>query len=55
MAYYYVFGLFKMAGVVQQLFFRWKQGHTKDDRMAGGEVVAGDLIGLAHAHLERHG
>ena len=55
MPYYYVFGLFKMAGVVQQLYYRWHQGQTKDARMAGGEAVAEGLIGLARAHLERHG
>ena len=55
MPYYYVFGLFKMAGVVQQLYYRWHQGQTKDARMAGGEAVGEGLIGLARAHLERHG
>ena len=55
MAYYYVFGLFKMAGVVQQLYYRWHKGQTQDARMAGGEVVAEGLVDLAHAHLERHG
>src|SRR5438034_10523099 len=55
MPYYYVFGLFKMAGVVQQLFHRWQKGQTPDARMAGGEAVAEGLIGLAHDHLERHG
>jgi aminoglycoside phosphotransferase (APT) family kinase protein len=55
MPYYYVFGLFKMAGIVQQLYFRWKQGQTKDARMAGGEAVAEGLVGLAHEHLTRHG
>jgi aminoglycoside phosphotransferase (APT) family kinase protein len=54
-AYYYVFGLFKMAGVVQQLYARWAKGQTKDARMAGGELVAEGLIGLALAHLEKHG
>src|SRR5213594_2763092 len=55
MPYYYVFGLFKMAGVVQQLFYRWHKGQTKDDRMAGGEAVAEGLIGRARAHIESHG
>jgi aminoglycoside phosphotransferase (APT) family kinase protein len=54
MPYYYVFGLFKMAGVVQQLYFRWKQGQTQDARMAGGEMVAEGMIGLAHAHMSAH-
>ena len=52
MPYYYVFGLFKMAGVVQQLYFRWKQGQTQDARMSGGEAVAEGLIGLAHDQHE---
>jgi aminoglycoside phosphotransferase (APT) family kinase protein len=51
MPYYYVFGLFKMAGVVQQLYYRWHKGQTRDDRMAGGEAVAEGLIGLAHDHI----
>ena len=55
MPYYYVFGLFKMAGVVQQLYYRWHKGQTPDARMAGGEAVAEGLIGLAHDHLEQHG
>ena len=37
MPYYYVFGLFKMAVVVQQLYYRWHQGQTKDERMAMGD------------------
>jgi aminoglycoside phosphotransferase (APT) family kinase protein len=53
MGYYYVFGLFKMAVVVQQLFYRFHQGQTQDDRMAGGDVVAEEMIKLAHAHSER--
>jgi aminoglycoside phosphotransferase (APT) family kinase protein len=55
MPYYYVFGLFKMAGVVQQLYYRWHKGQTKDARMAGGEAVAEGLIGRARTHIEAHG
>jgi aminoglycoside phosphotransferase (APT) family kinase protein len=55
MPYYYVFGLFKMAGVVQQLYYRWHKGQTKDARMALGDQVAEGMIGLAHAHLEEFG
>ena len=54
MPYYYVFGLFKMAGIVQQLYFRWHQGQTKDARMAGGEAVAEGLVTLAHDHMTRY-
>lgn len=30
--FYYVFGLYKNAVIVQQIYARWKQGHTKDER-----------------------
>jgi aminoglycoside phosphotransferase (APT) family kinase protein len=55
MPYYYVFGLFKMAVVVQQLYFRYHQGQTPDARMAGGEAVAEGLMDRARNHLEQHG
>jgi len=55
MPYYYVFGLFKMAVVVQQLYFRWHQGQTKDDRMSGGEAVAQGMIELAAENIARIG
>ncbi|MBO0950351.1 phosphotransferase family protein [Fibrella forsythiae] len=35
MLYYYVFGLFKNAVVMQQIYGRYKQGLTKDERFAG--------------------
>jgi aminoglycoside phosphotransferase (APT) family kinase protein len=47
MPYYYVFGLFKIAVVIQQLYYRWFKGQTKDQRMAGGEMGAEGLMGLA--------
>ena len=55
MPYYYVFGLFKMAVVVQQLYFRWHQGQTKDDRMSGGEAVAQGMMQLAADSIARIG
>jgi aminoglycoside phosphotransferase (APT) family kinase protein len=33
--FFYVFGLFKLAGVVQQIYFRYVEGHTRDPRFAG--------------------
>jgi aminoglycoside phosphotransferase (APT) family kinase protein len=32
--YFYVFGLFKNAVVIQQIYYRYKQGFTKDERFA---------------------
>lgn len=33
--FYYVFGLFKIAVIVQQIYYRYKKGLTKDPRFAG--------------------
>jgi aminoglycoside phosphotransferase (APT) family kinase protein len=40
MHWYVVFGYFKLAGILQQIFARWKDGQTKDERFAafGGKV-----------------
>jgi len=38
--FYYVLGLFKVAGIVQQIYFRYKTGKTNDPRFAPlGKVV----------------
>jgi aminoglycoside phosphotransferase (APT) family kinase protein len=34
-SFYYVFGLFKNAVIAQQIYHRWKQGHSKDARFGG--------------------
>lgn len=33
--FYYVFGLFKNAVIAQQIYHRWKQGHSTDARFGG--------------------
>jgi aminoglycoside phosphotransferase (APT) family kinase protein len=39
-AYYYAFGLFKIAVIAQQIFFRYRKGLTSDERFARlGEAV----------------
>ena len=40
--FYYAYGLFKIAVIVQQIYARYKQGLTQDARFAG-------LIRLVHA------
>ena len=41
-AYYYVYGLFKLAVILQQIYFRYARGHTTDERFAPlGEVAKG--------------
>ena len=34
MVFYYVFGLFKIAVIAQQIYYRFKQGLTQDPRFA---------------------
>jgi aminoglycoside phosphotransferase (APT) family kinase protein len=40
--YYYVFGLFKLAVIVQQIYYRYSQGLTKDERFSS-------MIGMVYA------
>ncbi len=47
--YYLVFGTFKMAVVLQQIFFRFHHGQTKDQRFAGMGEGAKALFRLAGA------
>lgn len=34
LVFYYVYGLFKIAVIAQQIYYRYKQGHTKDPKFA---------------------
>jgi aminoglycoside phosphotransferase (APT) family kinase protein len=40
MLFYYCFALLKIAGIVQQIYWRWKHGHTKDPRFG----MLGDIV-----------
>jgi aminoglycoside phosphotransferase (APT) family kinase protein len=33
--FYYVYGLFKIGVIIQQIYARYRQGHTQDERFAG--------------------
>ena len=44
--YYQIFGIFKMAVVIQQIYFRYHKGQTQDERFAG-------MGGLATSMFER--
>ncbi len=45
--FYYVYGLFKIAVIIQQIYYRYKKGYTQDKRFAGllGAVKACGLMG----------
>lgn len=50
--YYLVFGTFKMAVVLQQIYFRYRRGQTKDPRFAGMGEAAQALFRLAEARRD---
>jgi len=51
--YFYVFGLFKNAVVVQQIYARWKNGFSKDERFAGLLFGVKSLSSAALKAIER--
>lgn len=48
MQWYLVFGYFKLAGILQQIFARWKNGQTQDERFA----TFGDRVRTLILHAE---
>jgi aminoglycoside phosphotransferase (APT) family kinase protein len=50
--FYYVFGMFKTAVVVQQIYYRYKQGLTKDERFAIMIMGVHALSSKARHHIE---
>jgi len=48
-AFYYAFGLFKIAVIAQQIFFRYRKGFTTDERFAR----LGDAVGFFAMMAER--
>jgi aminoglycoside phosphotransferase (APT) family kinase protein len=52
--YAYAFGLFKIAVIAQQIYFRWKQGLTKDPRF-GGLLPAIQVLGWQAARVVETG
>jgi aminoglycoside phosphotransferase (APT) family kinase protein len=55
MDFYYCFGLFKTAVVVQQIYYRYKRGNTRDERFARLIESVRTLSRQALDHLDRHG
>jgi aminoglycoside phosphotransferase (APT) family kinase protein len=52
--YYYVFGLFKIAVIAQQIYFRYHQGYTQDRRFAALDTVVAACARMAAAAIDRH-
>ena len=51
--FYYSFGLFKLAVIVQQIFFRYHLGHTSDPRFAHLNLATRALIEMAWRAIQR--
>ncbi len=49
--YYYVFGNFKIAGIIQQIYARFRAGHADDPRFAQLDQVVNYLIARAERAL----
>ncbi len=52
--YFYVFGLFKNTVVIQQIYARWKNGFSKDERFAGLLAGVNALTNTAAKAIERN-
>jgi aminoglycoside phosphotransferase (APT) family kinase protein len=51
--FYYVFGTFKIAGIAQQIYARYKKGFTKDERFASFNIFVAALGKIAARALEK--
>lgn len=51
--FYYAYGLLKIAVIVQQIYFRYRQGHTKDERFANLGLLVTACGDLAQRAIEK--
>lgn len=51
--FYFCFGLFKLAVIVQQIYYRYSKGHTRDPRFAELNQMVGILGRVAAGAIER--
>jgi len=52
--FHYCFGLFKLAVIVQQIYYRYAEGHTRDPRFAGLNRTV-ESLGVAALHVADRG
>jgi aminoglycoside phosphotransferase (APT) family kinase protein len=53
LVFYYAFGLFKTAVVLQQIYYRWRKGMTKDPRFEHLNHGVRILSELARTAIDR--
>jgi aminoglycoside phosphotransferase (APT) family kinase protein len=51
--FYYVFGLFKLAVIAQQIYYRYRRGHTQDRRFAALNTVVAACAQMAVGAIDR--
>ncbi len=51
LTFYYVYGLFKLAVIVQQIYYRYKKGYTQDPRFAGLISAVKACASMAARHI----
>jgi aminoglycoside phosphotransferase (APT) family kinase protein len=51
--FYEVYGLFRLAGIVQQIYYRYHHGHTRDPRFAELHQLVGLLGRVAAVAVEQ--
>ena len=54
-AYYEVLGIFKLEVILQQIYFRWARGQTRDERFRTFDQRVRQLVGAAAARVEQAG
>lgn len=53
--YHEILGIFKLAVILQQIFYRYRQGQTQDERFRTFDRRVRDLVRLAAALVEKEG
>lgn len=51
--YYLSFGFYKLAVILQQIYYRWKNGSAQDDRFKHLNIAVANLIEMAHLAKEK--
>ncbi|MBU86967.1 MAG: phosphotransferase [Flavobacteriaceae bacterium] len=52
--FYYVYGLFKVSVIVQQIFYRYKKGHTKDEKFKDLNLMTRLLFKLGWQAIQKN-
>ena len=51
--FYYAFGLFRLAAIAQQIYYRWKMGQTKNPRFQAFGLFVGVLAHVADGVIHK--